>query len=565
MRRIFIVLLLISALLPLRAVARLDSARLADVYGQNMVFNVDPSYDFAMASQINATLRVVSNHAYFYVDDRFWNELSSNRRSVVSDKLQQLATAFDQTIYPIETALWGAEANPGIDKDPHVVILLERLRSNSGGYFLTINGYRKDIFPDSNMHEMVYLSAGALEVGDAPGLLAHEFQHLISFNQRELSNKAQDEIWLNELRSDYSPTAVGLNSIFDKSYLETRMEIFQSDPSDSLVGWNGDSGDYGIVSMFGHYLVDRYGEKMLAEVSELPEIGISAINHWLSINKKMERFDDVFADWMLAVVLNNRLYDSRFGYSRIGLNQFHISPQTVVSFTPSEESSIVYTIAEWQPTWMNVLFTAPPTSKGLEIKIQPNTGGTWSGKLFARYADGTIRTASIRGNFPTRIPTKSESSSPIQSILVALTQGTDRMIDDTEAIIYTATLSVSPSDSAEEDIKDGDLVRKINENDIYVIWGNYRRYIPLKTLALYGMQNRETREISQEIFAKYTTSNYIRADGDKKVYAVWPDGTKHWLNITAQRWTDSGRDWGSIFTVNTSELNSYKTGDEIKR
>jgi len=52
---------------------------------------------------------------------------------------------------------------------------------------------------------------------------------------------------------------------------------------------------------------------------------------------------------------------------------------------------------------------------------------------------------------------------------------------------------------------------------------------------------------------------------DEKVYAVWPDGTKHWLDITPQQWDASGRDWNAIFIINDLELNTYKTGADITR
>jgi len=58
---------------------------------------------------------------------------------------------------------------------------------------------------------------------------------------------------------------------------------------------------------------------------------------------------------------------------------------------------------------------------------------------------------------------------------------------------------------------------------------------------------------------------YLAVSQDKKVYAVWPDGTKHWLNMSAKTFSDSGRDWNSIFIVNDAELNFYKTGPDITR
>lgn len=85
-------------------------------------------------------------------------------------------------------------------------------------------------------------------------------------------------------------------------------------------------------------------------------------------------------------------------------------------------------------------------------------------------------------------------------------------------------------------------------------------------ISLYGHLNvANAIEIELEVFNSYTTSNYIKYLNDEKVYAVWPEGSKHWLNITPQQWDASGRDWGAIFTINDLEVNYYKTGEDIIR
>jgi hypothetical protein len=82
-------------------------------------------------------------------------------------------------------------------------------------------------------------------------------------------------------------------------------------------------------------------------------------------------------------------------------------------------------------------------------------------------------------------------------------------------------------------------------------------------LKLYGFENRPVREVSDAVFLRYSTSNYIREDGQKKVYALWPDGTKHWMNITSAQWDATGRDWGAIFTINGSEVAWYASGPDV--
>ncbi len=98
-----------------------------------------------------------------------------------------------------------------------------------------------------------------------------------------------------------------------------------------------------------------------------------------------------------------------------------------------------------------------------------------------------------------------------------------------------------------------------------MIWGKYRRYLVPGILELYGFQNRPVTVVADDVFSRYTTSNYIRQVDTEPVYAVWPDGTKHWFNITAAQWDATGRDWNAIFIVNEREAAFYATGADITR
>jgi hypothetical protein len=213
------------------------SPALADTQGQSQTFYVNPTYDATGATVATATLRAVGVHAYFYVDDRYWNALSSEEQSRFTGGLTTLATQFDTATYPLMTSLWGFENSPGIDGDPHVVILLQRLVSGSGGYFETIHNYTKDHATGSNAREMIYVNADSVLAGSGKSFIAHEFQHLISFNQKELVRGVQDDVWVNEARSEYSLTVAGFSMPFEGSTLQRRLQAFLRSPSDSLVEW----------------------------------------------------------------------------------------------------------------------------------------------------------------------------------------------------------------------------------------------------------------------------------------------------------------------------------------
>src|SRR3990167_1813448 len=174
----------------------------ADTLGQTQIFNVNSKYDQFSRTSLGATLRNISEHAYFYVEDKYWDGLNPNQRVSLSNSISVLSEEFDDNIYPKETQFWGVEPNPGIDNDPKITILLEDLISGNGGYFDSSNQYLKGFVINSNEREMIFVS---VEAGNfAKVYLGHEFQHLISFNQKELTRKIQEDVWFNELRSEYS-------------------------------------------------------------------------------------------------------------------------------------------------------------------------------------------------------------------------------------------------------------------------------------------------------------------------------------------------------------------------
>jgi len=115
-------------------------------------------------------------------------------------------------------------------------------------------------------------------------------------------------------------------------------------------------------------------------------------------------------------------------------------------------------------------------------------------------------------------------------------------------------------------IIDGALIKRPGESEIYVVEGKYKRYLRTEIIALYGhLDASKAIELDDKTFNSYSTANYVRVVNDKKIYAVWPDATKHWLNMSGQYFTESGRDWGAIFTINESEFSAYKIGAEINK
>lgn len=561
----------------------------ADTRGQQHSFFVNSKYDRLERTSLDATLHTVGEHAYFYVDDRYWNDLSMTRRDALAEKIRALALEFDTLVYPRSRELWGSERTPGIDGDPRITILLEDLVQGNGGYFDGVNNYSRSEARQSNEREMMSLNIEAVAQGFAPAFLAHEFQHLISFNQKEIQHGISEEVWLNEIRSEYSVSHAGYNGNYEGSNLARRVNIFLRNASDSLTEWPNVTTDYALAALFGEYLVGRYGSAVLSDTLRSAKTGIASLNAFLESTGKAERFADIFGDWMLASILN-KSGDRVYGYANPHLSSLRVVPQYSGVVERSSVALISTSLKSWQPAWYDFTVAPDISESAGAVKI------TWNGEtnqpFLVRYAtiyenemfdtgSATVREPNTTLYVYLRKPDSSarrirrivfgvtniekqsgfSASEPGHAFTAALSVAAEQEV---RGLVASSTLLIDNGLSVS---RDGDLIkRQGREQEMYVIQGKYKRYLRPDVIALYAhLAGQQPREVDDPVFNSYTTTNYIRAVSGKKVYAVWPDGTKHWLNMSAQRFTESGRDWGSIFVVNDAEANSYRTGGDITR
>lgn len=527
---------------------------LADVLNERHTFFVNPTYDATGRSSMLATLIYVGTHSYFYIDNSYLNNLNPSERSIFEQQISISAQEFDNNIYPKETAFWGSEANPGIDNDPKITILLERLTSGTGGYFDSVNGYPISQANNSNQREMITANISSLNNGSIKIFLAHEMQHLISSNQKELLRGTAEDTWLNELRSQYAITVAGYNDNFQNSDLLQRAQTFINNPADSLTEWPNTNLDYASVTLFGQYLVDCFGPGVLQDTLHSSLAGINSINKYLSDHQNLENFSDIFADWEWTNYFNNRIQDTRYGYANPNLQTIHVFPTNSERLSSNDANFYVYSLKPWQSNWERFQ-TDPSAPEGQNIKI------SWQGSAFqVYYADqsgvekrlgnGDIIAVPISGSFILM---------PINSSKTSSFGASESPAQISFTIEYTTQTLASSAFS----IHDGSLIMHAGTPDIYVVTGPYKRYLAPGVLKFYGLDASQAIMVSESVFQSYMTANYIRAVDEKKVYAVWPDGTKHWLNMTAQHFSDSHRDWNSVFIVNSLESNFYKIGPDI--
>jgi len=561
----------------------------ADVLGEKQQFFVNTTYDQFARTSLTVTLHTISQYAYFYVDDRYWNVISSAERNLLSAKIKTLADEFDTRIYPSAIKLWGEKRATGVNGDPRVTVLLESLGVGFGGYYEAMNEFPKSQAPHSNERQMMAVNIEALGADAGATFLAHEIQHIISFNQKETLRNASEEIWLNELRSEYTVGHLGYDEPFDRSSLNRRTQVFLKTPSDSLTEWLNPSTDYAQISLFADYLAGRYGPEILSESLRSTQTGIESLNSAFQRRGYADRFADAFADWMVASYLNlpaspaGGSSDIRYGYTAPLAGYVRIEPQHTAVLSHDVEQLFSTTLKNWQPIWYELNLAALEGGAArLILNGEPNQ--RFIIFYIVRYRDGSFAVNRADLANGSRTLYIAENGKPIDrvALVVTNTQKQSGFTGNEPAFQFSVRASIVDkkiyqeallsADSTtvfnghEQVVRDGTLIKRQGEKEVYVIQGLYKRYLRPEIIALYGHLASQTPvEVTDDIFYSYAVANYVRGSSGARVYAVWPDGTKHWLNMTGEYFTRSGRDWGAVFVVNDAEVTVYKTGVDITR
>ena len=266
------------------------------------VTNTDTNESF----QINATLRYVTDHAYFWVEDGV---------SYQEDELEQLAETFENKIYPKDREFFGSEWTPGVDGDPHLYILyVSDVGYSLAGYFSSSDEYPPMVHEYSNAHELFILNADNVDLDEefTYGVLAHEFQHMIHWY-----NDRNEDTWLNE---GFSELASFING-FDAGGFDF---LYTLNPDIQLNDWPNDPNDtaphYGGAFLFLTYFLDRFGEDTTKALVSNPENGLKSVDLVLKEKVGVDPYwgetadaDDLFLDWATALYLqDNTVMDGRF-------------------------------------------------------------------------------------------------------------------------------------------------------------------------------------------------------------------------------------------------------------
>ncbi|MDG5471540.1 cell wall-binding repeat-containing protein [Jeotgalibacillus sp. ET6] len=211
--------------------------------------------------QLNAELKHIGQRGEIWVHN---NEISAAQAKEISDE-------FDQEIYPLVTDHFAGESD--VDRNGKVSILIYDIKDGFAGFGGYIGGYfyNRDLYAStySNNQEIFYIDTypsmgwvkGSYDVSKAFSTIAHEFQHMVNYNQNVLVEKGPEmEDWMNEALS------MAAEHMY-KGPLKSRVNYYEASESiangHSLLNW-GQNGDvlsnYSLSYLFGQYLRIQAGQ-----------------------------------------------------------------------------------------------------------------------------------------------------------------------------------------------------------------------------------------------------------------------------------------------------------------
>jgi len=537
--------------------------------GEDINFYIQSTYDLNGRSQTSATLRVIGQNAYFYVDDNWWNGLSSQEQVLAFNSLNNLSQEFDSKIYPTLRSVFGSEWRPGIDSDERISILIHPMIGDATGYFNASDERPKSEVSTSNAREMIYLGAKNLNSGLAKSFLAHEFQHLISFYQKEKLYGVSEETWLNELRSEVAPTICGYDNEISGSYLETRIKNFLDKPYDSLTEWQNSTNDYGVANLFGQYLIGRYGQNILGESLKSSKKGIESLNATFEKLGLNTNFSQVFTDWTIASYVNDCSLGQSFCYGTVNLKNFKITPlANFIPFVGKSSFSISNTTNDWAGNWYR--FTGGHDALKIEFQAQGGKNFRVPYVVVSSDKKNSLSFISLDSSNKGTIYVPNFGTKNVALVIIPSLQQKTSGFSSSEPVyqfswvVSTIANSEIPSINNDINIPEGSLIRLKGDPKVYVSFRGFKRWIQSPAIFnMYGhLKWEDIIDIGKEQINSYQETFLVRELNDYKVYKI-ENGRKRWLNITGSQFSARGYKWEEISIINQKERDYYPIGAQI--
>ncbi|MGJ7910748.1 Ig-like domain-containing protein [Neobacillus sp. LXY-1] len=416
--------------------------------------------------QISATLGYSGKKANVWV----------YQKQITNADAVKLGAEFDIKIYSTVVNHFGPESD--VNHDGKIDILCFDIPdgfSGSGGY---IGGYfgADDLYNTtySNKEEIFYIDTyptmgmgSTKDVTEAYQTLAHEFQHMVNYNQNVLVEKGKEmDTWLDEAMS------MAAEQMYLGHGLNDRLDYFNQSASiengHSLLYWDsyGDTlANYSLSYLFGQYLKVQSGrgDQIFKEIMRDPNNDYKAVENMAKkyINPKLT-FGKLMTDFRIALLLKepkglygfkgdaffNALQDQFFTGNSVQLHGGGavVIPRRNIALPTAKGANITYTLVDKHQGVAEIDMTPPasPIVNGVGDADTQITGkAELNATVVAFVGSKEIGHAVSRGTRVFALPIRKQAAGTVVKIIAKDASG--NISKPTTVVVKDVTAPSKPS------------------------------------------------------------------------------------------------------------------------
>lgn len=255
-------------------------------------------------------------YAYFFVDNTdFTNNV------ITTATVQSYANNFID-IYKKNHEKFGDEND--VDNNHGVIVVFSsQLSGGVLGYFTSLDKYPYDAnssdFKYSNQGDIFYVTDQKYDSSESDTVfnnyvlatLAHEFQHMIYFDQHYNRGVTSTYDWLNEALSQAAEYYSGYK-VNHEGWIQKYL-TYGASQGLSLTYWT--DANYGYGALFIRYLIAQYGDSAIKNMCSTDKVGIAAVEAATGVD-----FNIIFKRFSRAVVLSGITPNPLYSFGDLNLS-----------------------------------------------------------------------------------------------------------------------------------------------------------------------------------------------------------------------------------------------------
>ncbi|MBT3602887.1 MAG: choice-of-anchor D domain-containing protein, partial [Candidatus Latescibacteria bacterium] len=303
----------------------------------------------------------------------------ASAKNISTAQIETMLNEFNTSTFDIIANMYGAPSD--IDQDNKVIFLFTHLVDQVGGvagFYSSGSLFSKDRGGDGNIADMMFISP-TRESASYKSLLAHEFQHLVNFNQHVLvANGDAEETWLNEGLSHVAEDLV--DGHIDGGNTDLVSDFMSAPNRYALTGDASlNSGIRGAAYLFVRGLMESFGSDVPGRLVKTNKVNIANVE-----NLSGQSFDDAYRTFTSRLFLsgNNLNTQAALNYSF----KYFTEPQTNQRSLPvpteqkidAQTTSVSGTVRPAASTFIRLTGTGSQN-----IQIQTDLSGNFYGTYIA--------------------------------------------------------------------------------------------------------------------------------------------------------------------------------------